>query len=63
MESTSCSLLKGSLDIQANAVAALLAGGAQNPQTPPLQSPQADNANRAAGLQAEGIGQKLDTTC
>lgn len=58
MESVNGNLLKGALDIQASAAATLLAGGA------PMPAPQGtDEASRAAGLQAQGIGQKVDTTC
>lgn len=61
MESISSSVFKDALDIQASSAATLIAGG------PPLQPPAApqggDDAARAAGLQAQGIGQKVDTTC
>lgn len=63
MENISSSMFKGSLDIQASAAATLISGGAPI-QAPSPQTPQeTDGAARAAGLQAQGIGQKVDTTC
>ena len=56
MECSSCSGGQGALGIQASAAATLLAGANQTP--PPAQT--GNDPARAAGLQAQGIGQKLD---
>ena len=63
MESASGSLLTGALDIQANAVATILAGGTQGQSLAAQPAASDDSAARAAGLRAQGIGQNVDTTC
>lgn len=55
MECSSCSGGQGALGMQASMAAGVL----NNAQTPP-PPPAADSGARSAGLQAQGIGQKLD---
>lgn len=62
MDNISSAMFKGSLDIQASAAAALISGGAPMPSPAPQGSQGVDQSARAAGLQAQGIGQKVDTT-
>lgn len=60
MEGLSGSGVQGALGMQAGMAAGVLSSGAQTPPPPP---PAVDSTARAAGLQAQGIGQNLDITC